>query len=257
MGAGRGRNQAVMRIAFLSDIHANRQALDACLAHAARQQVDHYVFLGDLIGYGADASYVIDRVASFASEGAVVLLGNHDAAIIGSTDGMNDYARAAAVWTCQQLGEAQRAFIARLPLTIVEEDRLYVHSEAVNPHSWNYVTNAVEAEHSMCATEQRLTFCGHVHRPQLYYMSPRKPAVLFVPSAGAPIPLVGRRKWLAVMGSVGQPRDENPAAAYAIFDSRTTELTYLRIAYDIQAAAAAIHAAGLPRVLAARLFIGR
>lgn len=246
-----------MRIAFLADIHSNRQALDACLAHAARRQVDHYVFLGDLIGYGADPSYVIDRIALLASEGAVVLLGNHDAAVIGSTEGMNDYARDAALWTYHQLDEAQRAFIARLPLTVTEEDRLYVHSEAVNPRSWNYVTTAVEAENSLRATAQRLTFCGHVHRPQLYHMSPHKPAVRFVPPAGAPIPVVGPRKWLAVMGAVGQPRDENPAAAYAILDTKTNELTYLRIPYDIQSAAALIHAAGLPRMLAARLFIGR
>ena len=78
-----------------------------------------------------------------------------------------------------------------------------------------------------------------------------------MPPAGAPIPLVGPRKWLAVMGAVGQPRDENPAAAYAILDTKANELTYLRIPYDIESAAAAIHAAGLPRMLAARLFIGR
>jgi predicted phosphodiesterase len=246
-----------MRIAFLSDIHSNRQALDACLDHAVRHRVDHYVFLGDLVGYGADPSYVIDRVALLASEGAVVLLGNHDAAAIDSTDGMNEYARTAALWTARQLDAAQRAFIARLPLTVEEEDRLYVHSGAVSPASWGYITSAAEAEHSLSATTQRLTFCGHVHRPQLYHMLPQKPAVLFVPRAGAPIPLVGARKWLAVMGAVGQPRDENPAAAYAILDTRTNELTYRRIAYDIQAAAAAIHAAGLPRMLAARLFIGR
>jgi predicted phosphodiesterase len=246
-----------MRIAFFSDIHANRQALDACLAHAARGRVDHYVFLGDLVGYGADPRYVLDRVALLAGEGAVVLLGNHDAAAVAPVEGMNDYARIAAQWTARQLDEAQRAFISRLPLTVEEEDRLYVHSEAVDPASWGYVSNAADAERSLIATPRRLTFCGHVHRPQLYHMAPQKPAVLFLPHVGAPIPLVGPRKWLAVMGAVGQPRDENPAAAYAIFDTTTNELTYLRIPYDIQAAAAAIHAAGLPRMLAARLFVGR
>lgn len=246
-----------MRIAFFADIHSNRQALDACLAHAAGRGVDHYVFLGDLIGYGADPSYVIDRVALLASEGAVVLLGNHDVAIFGTTEGMNNYARAAARWTCAQLDDAQRAFLARLPLTVTEEDRLYVHSEAACPQEWNYVTDPAEAEKSLDTTMQRLTFCGHVHRPQLYHMSPQKPARLFVPCAGAPIPLVGPRKWLAVMGAVGQPRDENPAAAYAILDTAANEITFLRIPYEIEAAAAAIHAAGLPRMLAARLFIGR
>jgi diadenosine tetraphosphatase ApaH/serine/threonine PP2A family protein phosphatase len=109
----------------------------------------------------------------------------------------------------------------------------------------------------MRATDRRLVFCGHVHRPQLYHMTQMKPAVLFVPQNNAAIPLIGQRKWLAVQGAIGQPRDDNPDAAYSVFDSQRQEITFHRIAYDIETAAAKIHAAQLPQILAARLFIGR
>lgn len=247
-----------MRLAFLADIHGNREALDACLSHAARTGVDRYIFLGDLVGYGADPVYVVDTVIEYAEKGALVLLGNHDAAAItGQTDGMNQYARDAIAWTHDELDEAQRAYLAGLKSSATEEDRLYVHSDAMAPDAWHYITNATEAERSMRATDKRLTFCGHVHRPQLYHMTPMKPAVHFKPPSGQAIPLVGQRKWLAVQGSVGQPRDENPAAAWGFFDSDRQELTYMRVPYDIETAAGKIHAARLPQILAARLYIGR
>ena len=247
-----------MRIAFFSDIHGNREALDACLAHAERQRVDRKVFLGDLVGYGADPVYVVERVAREMENGAVAILGNHDqAAALGQSDGMNEYARAAIEWTHRALDAASIDVIKALPMSVTDEDRLYVHSEASSPHSWSYITDAQSAERSLRSTGARITLCGHVHRPQLYHMSPAKPPVFFLPQSSTPIPLMGNRKWLAVLGAVGQPRDQNPAAAYAILDTTLNEITYLRAAYNIEKAASKIHAAGLPQMLAARLFIGR
>ena len=247
-----------MRIAFLSDIHANREAFDACLAHAMRQKADRLVFLGDLVGYGADPAYVVETVRDLMGKGALTILGNHDeAAVHGNTDGMNDYARAALEWTHRALDAEARDFISGLPMTIEEDDRLYVHSEASSPHSWSYITDAGSAERSMRATGHRLVFCGHVHRPQLYHMSPMKPPVYFLPQSGMPIPLMGNRKWLAVQGAVGQPRDQTPAAAYTMLDTDKNEITFHRVPYDIEKAAGKIHAARLPQILAARLFIGR
>jgi len=247
-----------MRIALLSDIHGNREALDACLAHAARQRVDRFAFLGDLVGYGADPGYVVERVAREVERGAFALLGNHDlAAVHGAAEGMNDYARAAIEWTNRVLDPAARDFIKALPMTLEEDGRLFVHSEASSPASWRYVTDVASAERSMTAASARLTFCGHVHRPQLYHMSAMKPPVCFLPQSTAPIPLMGRRKWLAVIGAVGQPRDRNPAAAYSVLDTDSNELAFLRAPYDIEKAASKIHAAGLPQMLAARLFVGR
>ena len=247
-----------MRIAFLSDIHGNREALDACLRHAARQGYDRLAFLGDLVGYGADPVYVVDRIGEEMEKGAFCLLGNHDAAAAtGAIEGMNDYASAAIEWTHHQLDDKRRTFLLGLPMTIEDEDRLYVHAEASSPASWQYVTDAASAERSLRSTPKRLTFCGHVHKPQLYHMTPLKPPVLFVPQAGVAAPLVGNRKWLAVQGAVGQPRDHIPAAAYSVFDTTRNELTYYRVPYDIEGAAAKIHAANLPNILAARLYIGR
>lgn len=247
-----------MRIAFLSDIHANREALDACLAHAEREGVDRYVFLGDLVGYGADPVYVVDKVRELGARGALALKGNHDAAAAaGVADNMNPHAAKAITWTYDELDEDARAFLRALPMTIVDEERLYVHSEATDPADWRYVTDAPAAQRSLMAAEQRLTFCGHIHVPQLYHMAPNKSAVGFQPQNGAPVPLVGSRKWLMVQGAVGQPRDHNPAAAYGLLDTARNEMTYLRAPYDIEGAARKIHKAGLPQILAARLFIGR
>ncbi len=247
-----------MRIGLLSDIHGNREALDACLIHAAKQKVDQIIFLGDLVGYGADPAYVVDRVRSEMEKGARALLGNHDeAAIRGQTEGMNEYARAALEWTHRALDTDAQKFLSGLPIQISEEDRLFVHSEASAPHSWAYITDVVTAERSLRSTHHRLTFCGHVHKPQLYHMQPLKPPVLFVPQATTPIPLLGNRQWLAVLGAVGQPRDQNPQAAYSVYDTVKNELTYHRVPYDIETAAQKIHEARLPQILAARLFIGR
>lgn len=248
-----------MRIGFLSDIHGNREALDACLAQAARQGVDRLVFLGDLVGYGADPVYVVDKVAELKDvKGAIVLLGNHDqAAVTNSTEGMNQYAASAIRWTHNELDPAQIAFLRGLKPLQEEDDRLYVHSDATAPDQWRYVTDAAEAERSLRATDKRLTFCGHVHRPQLYHMAPMKPAIAFKPQTGTPIPLIGNRKWLLVQGAVGQPRDENPAASWGLLDTDKGEFTYLRTPYDIESAAGKIHAAHLPQILAARLYIGR
>jgi predicted phosphodiesterase len=248
-----------MRIGFLADIHSNREALEACLAQAERQRVDRFVILGDLVGYGADPVYVVDKIMELQSKrDAIVLLGNHDAAVIsGKIDNMNQYAREAILWTHDELEKYQIDFLKSLRSSYEEEDRLYVYSDATAPDQWRYVTDAACAERSLRATMKRLTFCGHVHRPQLYHMAPLKPAVAFKPQAGTPIPLVGNRKWLVVQGAVGQPRDENPAASWGVFDTDQNEFTYLRVSYDIESAAGKIHAAHLPQILAARLYIGR
>jgi diadenosine tetraphosphatase ApaH/serine/threonine PP2A family protein phosphatase len=247
-----------MRIALLSDVHGNREALDAALGHAQRRGATRFVFLGDLVGYGADPGYVVERVAELLADGALAVLGNHDeAALTGDVSGMNDYAQQALTWTHRALTPAQRDVLASLPRSIEEDDRLYVHAEASAPSEWRYVTCAADAERSMRATTRRLTFCGHVHRPQMYHMNVNRPAAPFEPASGAAVPLLRTRHWLVVLPSIGQPRDENPAAGYGLLDTDRNEFTIWRKSYDIETAASKIHEAGLPRVLAARLYVGR
>ena len=242
-----------MLIALMSDIHANREAFSACLAHAASYPVDRYVFLGDYVGYGADPGWAVDTVMDHVERGAIALLGNHDDAISAARVQMNEVALAAIEWTRTRLDARQREFLSRLPLTMEEADRLYVHASAQTPAAWHYVTDVHEARQSFDATARRATFCGHVHVPELYHLSAAGKIGAFTPVAGVGIPLLRRRRWLAVIGAVGQPRDGEPAACYAVLDEERRTLTYVRVPYDVAGAGAKIRAAGLPSILAVRL----
>ena len=245
-----------MRIALFSDVHGNREAFAACLADAAGRGHDRIVLLGDYVGYGADPSWVVDTCARLVEDGAAALLGNHDQAVFGSDEDMNSRARAAIRWTRDRLDAAQIKWLRKLPLMLREEDRLFVHANGWAPESWGYVTSAREAERSMRRTDARATFCGHTHVPVLYHMAQDRPAAPFVPVPDRPIPLLTTRRWLAVIGAVGQPRDGIPAACYGLYDTDRRELTIRRVAYDIDAAAEKIRAAGLPASLADRLYRG-
>jgi diadenosine tetraphosphatase ApaH/serine/threonine PP2A family protein phosphatase len=246
-----------VRLAIFADIHANRQAFAACLEAARAKGAERIVCLGDIVGYGGDPEWALDMVMELAVQGTPVVLGNHDNAIATTGDTMNAEAQAAIEWTRNRLSAPQRQFLAGLPYTIEDETRLYVHSEASNPPRWRYVRDAADAGRSMIATSAHVTFCGHIHRPALYSMSATAKMTSFVPVTGVPVQLLRGRQWLAVLGSVGQPRDGNPAASFVMFDTEKCEITYCRAPYDIAAAAERILANGLPPWLAERLFVGR
>jgi diadenosine tetraphosphatase ApaH/serine/threonine PP2A family protein phosphatase len=242
-----------MRIALLSDIHGNREAFTACLTHAVAAGVDRYAFLGDYVGYGAEPGWVVDTVRAHVERGAAAVLGNHDAAIATPRARMSESAEKAIAWTRTRLNGEQRAFLAQLPLSIEEDDRLYVHANARAPDRWGYILGPAQAGESLLATPCRLSFCGHVHVPQLYHLTPSGTIAWFTPVAGHAVPLLSQHRWLAVLGSVGQPRDGVPAAAYAILDTERRDLRFLRVPYDVATAARKIRAAGLPSVLSERL----
>ena len=242
-----------MRIAVLADIHANLEALRTCLAHAEREGATQYVFLGDLVGYGADPVACLGLLADHAARGALLVRGNHDdAALGGLCETMNFVAREATYWTRAQLGSSERAFLAALPYTARRGDLLFVHAGVDAPETWEYIASSLQAGRCMDAAQARLTFAGHVHHPSLYFAA-GSGVHHFQPVAGAPIPLTGRRRWLAIGGSVGQPRDGNNAAAYALYDEGQRMLKYFRVPYDHLSAARKILAAGLPERLALRL----
>jgi diadenosine tetraphosphatase ApaH/serine/threonine PP2A family protein phosphatase len=245
-----------MRIALFTDIHGNREAFAACLDHAGRSQIDQYVFLGDYVGYGADPVWVIEKVMEYAGRGAVVLLGNHDAAVLDGSERMNETATIAIEWTRGQLGAAHRDFIKGLPLFREEHKRYYAHANANAPGDWGYVTDLYAASRSLMATQAQATFCGHTHVPMLFNMSMTGKIASFEPVDRVEIPLTPRRRWLAVIGSVGQPRDNNPAACYAVLDAQRGILTYIRVPYDVDSAARKIRDAGLPLGLSLRLLEG-
>ncbi len=245
-----------MRIALLTDIHGNREAFEACLDHAERNQIDRYVFLGDYVGYGADPAWVIEKVMEYARGGAIVVLGNHDAAVLDGAERMNESAAAAIEWTRAQLGAAHREFIKTMPLHREDGGRYYVHANAYAPNEWGYVADLYAASRSLVATQAQATFCGHTHVPMLFNMSMTGKIASFEPVDRVEIPLTPRRRWLAVIGSVGQPRDNNPAACYAILDTQRGILTYVRVPYDVDSAARKIRDAGLPIGLSLRLLEG-
>lgn len=250
-----------MRLALLADLHANREATEACLVRLRRLGFDRAVILGDIVGYGADPEWTVDAVRKMVDEGGLAVYGNHDEAVLrrasdNAPSTRHAHAQVAIDWTRHRLDDAQRAFLAGLPLSIADEDRLYVHANAWAPQQWGYIANPLAAAQSMAATRQRVTFCGHVHEPALYHSLPEGGARHFAPSPGVAMPLLVSRRWLALPGSTGQPRDGNPAACCALFDTAKNTLTLLRVAYDHHTAARKIVAAGMPESLAQRLVEG-
>jgi diadenosine tetraphosphatase ApaH/serine/threonine PP2A family protein phosphatase len=246
-----------LKLALVTDLHANREAVEAVLVHAMAQGAQRYAFLGDFVGYGADPGWVVDRVRGFVRDGAIAVMGNHDSAVVmGAKPTMIAQAREVVEWTRGQLDDAQIEFLASLPMAVTDGNRLFVHANAFAPAEWVYVTTRIDAIRSLHATECRFTFCGHVHEPHLFHLSDTGKAGEFVPVPGVAIALSPLRQWLAIPGSAGQPRDGNPAACYAIFETDGSVLTYHRVPYDHQRAGAKIRAAGLPERLAERLVDG-
>jgi len=249
--------EETVRLAVFTDIHANRQAFSACLDFARAHGAERTICLGDYVGYGADPEWTVEVVMDLVERGAIAVRGNHDSAIGTTTVSMNAEAQAAIEWTRGRLSATQQRFLAELPLTLQENDRLYVHSEASNPGRWRYVQNALDAARSIVATPAHVTFCGHIHMPALYSLSSAAKMTSFVPRSGVPVQLLEGRRWLAVLGSVGQPRDGDPAASFAMFDTGSREITYCRVPYDVETAARRIRQNGLPFWLADRLLVGR
>ncbi len=246
-----------MRIAILSDIHANREAFEACLEDAGRRAAQRLVLLGDIVGYGAEPGWAIARVRALAEAGAIVVKGNHDEAAVADHGGMGSLAAASAAWTRGALDAEEKRFLDLLPMEVEEEDRLYVHANAEHPTLWRYVRDAEDARRSLDAVRARVVLCGHTHVPRLYGLTAAAKIVAHTPVAGVPVPLIRPRHWLGVVGAVGQPRDGDPAAAYALLDLDANELTTIRVPYDAAAAAEKVLAAGLPEALATRLLRGR
>jgi diadenosine tetraphosphatase ApaH/serine/threonine PP2A family protein phosphatase len=246
-----------MRLALMSDIHGNIQALDACLQHARAQRAQRFAFLGDMVGYGANPQAVLERIMLLTEEGATVLKGNHDAMAVRPPAEAKNVGSSTAAWTHDQLSAAQRAWLDALPLTAQLDKILLVHASADGPELWRYVYDERAATASLDAAstwpEVRYVFGGHVHEQSLYYRGGAARLMKFTPQPGVAVPVPAHRQWLATVGSVGQPRDGKPQAMYALIDTERWQLTFHRVAYDHDAAAWAIRAAGLPEFFAARL----
>jgi diadenosine tetraphosphatase ApaH/serine/threonine PP2A family protein phosphatase len=246
-----------LRAAVLSDIHANRQALEAVLAAVDEAEVDQVWCLGDLVGYGADP----DACVALARERcSLCLAGNHDLALLGALDisTFSEAAAAAVAWSREQVGEETVEFLATLEPTASQNGVGLSHASPRDP-VWEYVLSTDQAEAGLDAQEERVGLIGHSHIALFFMRAPgvqRGYAQGAQASDGSEIE-ISEGEWLLNPGSVGQPRDGDSRAAWLELDTESWRARYHRVPYDIEGAAAAIRAAGLPDVLAERLEVGR
>jgi diadenosine tetraphosphatase ApaH/serine/threonine PP2A family protein phosphatase len=246
-----------MRFAVLTDIHANREAFEAVLTDAAARGADRIALLGDVVGYGPDPEWCLDKTAALVADGAVCVKGNHDSAAAGVNESLGTNAKQAMDWTKPRLTDEHRAFLAALPLTARVDDVMFVHASADDPASWIYVTSANMARGAFRSCLARIILCGHVHVPLLASCDIAGVVREQEFRMAMPIPLIRSRRWLAVVGAVGQPRDGIAQAAYAILDTGTNELTFRRVPYDAAKTVQKMRGAGLPEELALRLIRGK
>ncbi|MGZ9160170.1 MAG: metallophosphoesterase family protein [Candidatus Limnocylindrales bacterium] len=239
-----------MRIAVLSDIHSNLVALDAVLAHAG--EVDAVWHLGDVVGYGPEPDGVVERLAS---QTAIGVRGNHDAAALGGREieWFNPEARAAVEWTGRTMSAPTRAWLSALPERLPIDDITLVHASPRDPLR-EYITDGLAAAENLAVLETRHGLHGHTHVPVAWIARPEH-VVLVRGQDGTGVPLDAERLLLNP-GSVGQPRDGDPRAAYLVLDLDERRATWHRVAYDIASVQAAMRAVGLPARLADRLAFG-
>lgn len=248
-----------MKVALLSDVHANLHALQACLQHARDQGANQLAFLGDLVGYGSAPGPVLDVIMPLVSDGAWVVRGNHDTLAAEVPLTVTTMDEAGAQWTHTHTSAVQHAFLKQLPLTLRDGNLLLVHASVDAPHSWHYVDQPRRAALSLAAADEDIRYVlgGHVHHQTLFYQGTGRQLIEFKPTPNKSVPVTARRRWLATVGSVGQPRDGRTDAMYTLFDRKVQTMTFYRVPYDHLAAAAAIRASGLPESFALRLETGR
>jgi diadenosine tetraphosphatase ApaH/serine/threonine PP2A family protein phosphatase len=240
-----------MRYAFFGDIHGNIQALEAVLDDIEAQGVDEYVCMGDIVGYGANPGECVDRVRTL---GCLCLAGNHDLAAIGkwNTESFTLYAKQVITWTRDKLTAEHEAFLGTMSLVEHLPEFAVVHASLHTPEIFNYITSPFDADLSFDEMDKPLLFHGHTHSPVTFYDT--EPMTYSMDEEIHTDPAI---KMIVNVGSVGQPRDENPLAAYALYDDAERKINIRRVEYDIAEAAARIRAAGLPEGLATRLELGK
>jgi diadenosine tetraphosphatase ApaH/serine/threonine PP2A family protein phosphatase len=247
-----------MRYLVLTDIHANLEALDACVADAGTRGFDGTLVLGDVVGYGADPNVVIERVQ--ALDPVVIVRGNHDkvAAGLELAEGFNSVAKSAAHWTLDTLTPAHRAWLAELPAGPILVDDLIEICHGSPADEDAYIFDELDAARALKASQRTLCLFGHTHYPVTFVLSDDALDSIGPAAAGeAQVALRDGAKYLLNPGSVGQPRDGDPRAAYAIVDTARRVVELYRLRYPIDAAQAKVMKAGLPDVLAQRLGLGR
>ncbi len=240
-----------MKYALLADIHANLQALQAVLADAERQHVTHYACVGDIVGYNANPVECLEKIRALCP---VSVRGNHDhyCSHDEKLDNFHPLAADVVTWTRKQLSSAQTDYLRNLRYVARVETFTMVHSTLDTPEGWGYVFDRLEAEANFSYQTSTVCFFGHTHVPLAFE---RADVIRF--GLYTKIRIGVGKKYFINVGSVGQPRDGDPRAAYVIYDMDSNLIELRRIPYDIQGAQKTIIDAGLPARLAARLAVGR
>jgi predicted phosphodiesterase len=242
-----------MKIAIISDIHSNMEALEAVDDVMSDLGVEQIYFAGDVVGYGPDPALCADWVQGRAD---LSVMGNHDSAALGlmDTESFNPNAKKAITWNAEQLGQQARDFLTSLPMTMERDGITVVHANPREPEGWNYIFSLWDAEINFEHFNGNFCFVGHSHQPVAVGMDPDgqvsvQPGESFKVTEGA--------RYLVNVGSVGQPRDGNPAACFGVLDMDENLFTFVRVPYDFKITQKKMLEAGLPEPLAERLAEGR
>jgi diadenosine tetraphosphatase ApaH/serine/threonine PP2A family protein phosphatase len=243
-----------VRIVVVADVHANLLALQAVLADAgAGGAIDAVWSLGDMVGYGPEPRQCLELLHSHPLK---AIAGNHDLAASGAvtTDDFNPFAAEAARWTSLELSSGEKAWIDALPRTLIEGDFTLAHGTLKDP-VWEYLMDSEQAAEHLAVQTTPYGLVGHTHVPLVFMEDEPSEAQEGAPEGG--VVVLGPRRFVANLGSVGQPRDGDPRAAYGLLDTTARRLAFRRVEYDIEATQAKIVDAGLPFYLAERLSHGR
>lgn len=242
-----------MRALVVSDLHSNAEALRAVMARVRRKKFDAVICLGDFVGYGAQPNQVLDTMRTLKAP-KLYIRGNHDRVAAGLQDaeGFNNAAKHAVLWTRDHLSVPNRRFLERLPLGPLQKDGVLLCHGA--PHDEDeYVFHDEHARSVFQQSDAPVTMYGHTHLPVVFSIDSRYRIHGGAVRGEVTVRLDPDHRYLINPGSVGQPRDRNPAASFAIFDSKKMTVQFLRAEYDVAKTQASILRAGLPAVLAQRL----
>jgi diadenosine tetraphosphatase ApaH/serine/threonine PP2A family protein phosphatase len=240
-----------MRFAIFSDVHANLEALEAVLADANENKCTHFVCLGDVVGYNANPHECVDRVREMDCP---IVKGNHDeqASIGESSRDFNEMAEAAIQWTRDHLTDADKTWLRELKLQRQVRDFTIVHATLDMPEQWGYIFNNLDAAASFTYQQTTVCFFGHTHVPMAFVRDDGLQRLRI-----DKLRIDGSKRYLINVGSIGQPRDGEWRAAYCIYHLDDGVVEQRRVKYDLETAQRKIIDAGLPRLLAERLAIGR
>jgi predicted phosphodiesterase len=242
-----------MRYGIFSDVHSNIEALDSILEAFKKESIDTYLCIGDVVGYAAEPNECIEKVKRVAS---ITVAGNHDWAAVNlfSLDYFNQFAKEALLWTRKQLNDSSADFLESLKLVYKNDDLTLTHGTLDAPEGFDYLVDTEIAEKTFLLMETNICFIGHTHIAGVFISEPDN---YIDYKKCASIDIEEGNKYIVNVGSVGQPRDGNPDAAYCIFDSDKKEVMIKRKAYDIESVRKKILDKGLPRFLGDRLMVGR